>query len=78
MGNVFRLIMPPLPATYNEETKSLVESIQRRQKDLSEFQIPRLRNCKGPLTAQQDLASEFREDLDILGRQIEVRIWVLF
>jgi len=38
---------------------------------LLEFQIPRLRDCKGPLTVQQNLAAELREDVDVLGRQIE-------
>jgi hypothetical protein len=68
--------MPPIPSTYDEETKSLIESIQRRQKDLSEFQIPRLRNCKGPLLIQQNLAAELREDMDTLGGLVEVSIAV--
>ena len=70
--------MPPLPSTYDEETNSLIASVQRRQKDLSEFQIPRLRDCKGPLTVQQNLAAELREDVDTLGRQIQVRIWAFY
>jgi protein transport protein SEC20 len=70
--------MPPLPSTYDEETKSLIASIQRRQKDLSQFQIPRLRDCKGPLTVQQDLAAELREDFDTLGRQIEVSVLAFY
>lgn len=64
--------MPPLPNTFDDETKGLIESVQRRRNDLSEFQIPRLRDCKGPLAVQQSLAAELREDIDILGRQIEV------
>ncbi|KAF7984707.1 hypothetical protein HWV62_13012 [Athelia sp. TMB] len=63
--------MPPLPNTYDEETKGLISSIQRRQKDLIEFQIPRLRNCKGPINVQQNFAAELREDIDALGKQIE-------
>lgn len=64
--------MPPLPTTYDDETKGLIASVQRRQKDLSGFQIPRLRTCKGPLSIQQNFAAELREDIDTLGRQIEV------
>jgi protein transport protein SEC20 len=64
--------MPPLPNTYDNEIKDLIESVQRRENDLFDFQIPRLRDCKGPLTVQQNLAAELREDVDILGRQIEV------
>lgn len=64
--------MPPLPTTYDDETKTLIASIQRRQKDLTEFQIPRLRSCKGPLSVQQNFAAELREDIDALGKQIEV------
>ena len=66
--------MPPLPSTYDDDTKGLIASVQRRQKDLSGFQIPRLRECKGPLSTQQDLAAELREDLDVLSRQIEVSV----
>ncbi|KZP15315.1 Sec20-domain-containing protein [Athelia psychrophila] len=63
--------MPPLPTTYDDETKALIASIQRRQKDLTEFQIPRLRNCRGPLNVQQNFAAELREDIDALSKQIE-------
>jgi protein transport protein SEC20 len=69
--------MPPLPNTYDEETKNLIESVQRRQTDLSQFQIPRLRSCKGPLSVQQDLAAELREDMDTFGKQIEVSISIV-
>lgn len=64
--------MPPLPNTYDEEVTSLIASIRRRQNDLLEFQIPRLRDCKGPLSVQQNFAAEVREDVDALARQIEV------
>jgi hypothetical protein len=66
--------MPPIPTTYDDETKNLIESIQRRQKDLSEFQIPRLRDCRQSLAVQQNLAAELREDVDTVGKQIEVSI----
>lgn len=66
-------IMPPIP---DDDTKSLISSVRRRLKDLSEFQIPRLRDCNGPLAVQQNLAAELREDVDTLAKQIEVNITV--
>ena len=66
--------MPPLPSTYDDDTKGLIASVQRREKDISGFHIPRLRECRGPLSTQQDLAAELREDLDVLSRQIEVSL----
>jgi protein transport protein SEC20 len=65
--------MPPLPNTFNDDSLELILSLQRRQKDLSEFQIPRLRACVGPLSLQQDQATELREDIDTFARQLEVR-----
>src|ERR1700730_9897967 len=64
--------MPPLPSTLDEETQNLIESIRRRQKDLSEFQIPRLRDCRGPLTVQQTILADVREDMETFARQVEV------
>lgn len=66
--------MPPLPSTLDEETTNLVESIQRREQDLTSFQIPRLRSCKGPLAVQQRYADELREALDELSGQVDVRL----
>ncbi|KAJ7266956.1 Sec20-domain-containing protein [Mycena haematopus] len=63
--------MPPLPNTFDEETLQLIAAAQRHEKDLAEFQIPRLRSCRGPLSLQQDLAAEIREDIDTFARQIE-------
>jgi hypothetical protein len=65
-------IMPPLPSTLGNDTFELISSAQRRQKDLSEFQLPRLRACHGPLTVQQNLAAELREDIEAFARQVEV------
>jgi hypothetical protein len=64
--------MPPLPRTLDEQTQQLVSSAQRLQHDLVDFQIPRLRDCKGPLATQQRLAAELREDIDRLARYVEV------
>ncbi|KAJ7754458.1 Sec20-domain-containing protein [Mycena metata] len=63
--------MPPLPTTFDEETLQLVASARRHENDLAEFQIPRLRSCQGPLSLQQNLAAELREDVDTFARQIE-------
>ncbi|KAH9939551.1 Sec20-domain-containing protein [Amylocystis lapponica] len=63
--------MPPLPSTLNEETTSLVSLLKRRHADLADFQIPRLRSCKGPLATQQRFAAELREDTDSFARQLE-------
>lgn len=64
--------MPPIPNTLDEEALQLVLSLERRQEDLSEFQVPRLRSCTGPLSLQQNLAAELREDIDNFSRQVEV------
>ncbi|CDO70492.1 hypothetical protein BN946_scf184569.g35 [Trametes cinnabarina] len=63
--------MPPLPSALDDETTNLIASLERRQKDISEFQIPRLRKCTGPLSVQQQYAAELRDDLDAFARQIE-------
>jgi protein transport protein SEC20 len=63
--------MPPLPSTLSSEIQDAIASARRRHKDLSEFQIPRLQNCLGPLSVQQNLASELREDVDVFARQVE-------
>ncbi|KIL63131.1 hypothetical protein M378DRAFT_179389 [Amanita muscaria Koide BX008] len=63
--------MPPLPATFDEETTDLIDSATRLQKDLAECQIPRLRACVGPLTLQQTYAAEVREDIETLTRKVE-------
>ncbi|EMD35457.1 hypothetical protein CERSUDRAFT_96573 [Gelatoporia subvermispora B] len=63
--------MPPIPSTLDEQTSALIASLQRRQKDLAEFQIPRLRTCTGPLATQQQFAVELREDLDAFSRQVD-------
>ena len=67
------LTMPPLPVTFDDAAKALIESLERRQKDIREFQIPRLRTCKGPLSLQQQYAAEIREDIDVFAKQLEVR-----
>ncbi|KAF9005084.1 Sec20-domain-containing protein [Cyathus striatus] len=63
--------MPPIPINFDSETVQLIESIERRHKDLAEYQIPRLESCRDPLATQQRFAAELREDLDLVGREIE-------
>ncbi|KAJ7591479.1 Sec20-domain-containing protein [Mycena floridula] len=63
--------MPPLPTTFDEPTLELIASLQRRQKDLLEFQIPRLAECQGPVSLQQDLADELRDDITVFAEQVE-------
>ena len=66
--------MPPLPSAIDEETANTIASLERRQKDLADFQLPRLRSCTGPLSLQQQYAAEVRDDLDVFARQLEVRM----
>ncbi|KAG6885422.1 hypothetical protein C0993_001938 [Termitomyces sp. T159_Od127] len=63
--------MTPIPITFTEETLQLISAAKRRQKDLVDFQIPRLQACQGPLSLQQDLAAELREDIQSFARQVE-------
>ena len=64
--------MPPLPTTFDDGAKALIDTLERRQKDIRDFQIPRLRDCKGPLSLQQQYAAEIREDIDVFAKQVEV------
>ena len=64
--------MPPLPTTFDDATNTSIASIQRRQNDLREFQLPRLRGCSDSLTVQQQYAAELREDLETITRLVEV------
>ena len=64
--------MVPIPVSLDDETKNLIDGLQRRQKDLAEFQVPRLHQCKGALAEQERLAAELKEDLDVFGRQVDV------
>ena len=66
--------MSSLSRGLDGETLDLVSSAKRRQKDLVEYQIPRLRSCKESLAVHQNLAAELREDTIIFARQIEVGI----
>lgn len=64
--------MPPIPRKFDQETTDLIESIERRRKDIDTFQLPRLEKCVGPLSVQQQYSSELRDDIEILAKQIDV------
>ncbi|KAG5730096.1 hypothetical protein E4T56_gene1862 [Termitomyces sp. T112] len=63
--------MAPILVTSTDETSQLISAAKRRQNDLVDFQIPRLRSCQGPLSLQQNLAAELREDIDSFAKQVE-------
>ncbi|KAI0298742.1 Sec20-domain-containing protein [Multifurca ochricompacta] len=63
--------MPPLPLTFDDDTNVSIASIQRRQNDLRDFQIPRLRGCSESLAIQQQCAAELREDLETITRLVD-------
>jgi protein transport protein SEC20 len=64
--------MAPIPKTFDEQTNNAIDNVNRRLKDLAEFQIPRLRKCAGPLALQQRLSAELRDDLDACVQLVEV------
>ncbi|THH28354.1 hypothetical protein EUX98_g5836 [Antrodiella citrinella] len=64
--------MAPIPSLLPPETQDAVASLSRRQKDIFDFQIPRLRTCTGPLVTQQQLSAELREDVEVFARNVEV------
>ena len=68
------IVMPPLPTTFDDATNTSIASIQRRQNDLREFQLPRLRGCSESLTVQQQYAAELREDVETITRLVEVSL----
>ena len=67
--------MTSLPSSIDDDTRNLVDGLERRQKDLSDFQVPRLHQCTGSLAEQERLAAELKEDLDVFTRQIEVSLY---
>ncbi|KAG9098303.1 hypothetical protein FRC07_010666 [Ceratobasidium sp. 392] len=63
--------MPPIASPLFTEAQTTYEGISRRLKDLNEYQIPRLRDCTGPLTLQQQFAAELRDDIEVLTKRLE-------
>ncbi|GAW08924.1 Sec20-domain-containing protein [Lentinula edodes] len=64
--------MPPLSPIFTPEAAQVISSIRRRELDISNVQIPRLKTCLGPLSLQHKLSTELREDIDVFARQIEM------
>ncbi|TFK73484.1 Sec20-domain-containing protein, partial [Pluteus cervinus] len=63
--------MPPIPQVLDQEATNIVASAKRHLVDIKEFQLPRLRQCTGPLSLQQQLAAELRESTDAFASQVE-------
>ncbi|KAJ1307619.1 hypothetical protein OPQ81_001716 [Rhizoctonia solani] len=63
--------MPPVASPLFIEAQAAHEGISRRLRDLNEFQIPRLRDCKGPLALQQQFAAELRDDTEAIAKRLE-------
>ncbi|KAI0703494.1 Sec20-domain-containing protein [Cytidiella melzeri] len=63
--------MAPIPSTLDDDTRTQLEILERRQNDLRDFQIPRLRSFDGPLATQQQYAAELREDIQAFARHVE-------
>ncbi|CAE6423103.1 unnamed protein product [Rhizoctonia solani] len=63
--------MPPIVSPLFIEAQATHEGISRRLRDINEFQIPRLRECKGPLTLQQQFAAELRDDTEAITKRLE-------
>lgn len=53
------------------EANAAASSIARRLKDLRNYQLPRLRDCRDA-SLQGDVAAEMRDDLDLALRTIDV------
>jgi hypothetical protein len=66
------LTIPPISSPLFLEAKTTYEGLSRQLKDLDEYQIPRLRDCKGTLTLQQQYAAELRDDTEALAKRMEV------
>ena len=66
--------MAPIPSRLPEDVISLLSSAERRYKHISDITIPELRKCSGPLSVQQRLADDVREDTLTLSRQIQVSV----
>ena len=64
--------MAPIPNTLPEDALSLISAAERRYKFLSDSELPKLRQCIGPLSVQQTLAEDLRVDTITLTRQVEV------
>lgn len=64
--------MAPIPNTLPEDALLLISATERRYNYLTESELPKLRQCIGPLSLQQTLAEDLRVDTVALTRQVEV------
>ena len=58
---------------YYSQANAAASSIARRLKDLRNYQLPRLKDCRDA-SLQADIASEMKDDLELTGRTVEVSI----
>ncbi|KAF8809472.1 Sec20-domain-containing protein [Phlegmacium glaucopus] len=63
--------MAPILNTLPEDVLSLISAVERRCNYLTESELPKLRQCIGPLSLQQTLAEELRVDTAAVTRQVE-------
>jgi protein transport protein SEC20 len=61
----------PIPNTFPEDALSLISAAERRYNYLTDSELPKLRQCIGPLSLQQTLAEDIRMDTVALTRQVE-------
>jgi protein transport protein SEC20 len=47
---------------------------RRRLADLQTYQLPRLRDCRGPVDLQRELSAELKEDIRRVERSIDVSL----
>ena len=64
--------MAPIPSTLPEDVLFLISAAERRYNYLTDSELPKLRQCIGPLSVQQTLAEDLRVDTIALTRQVEV------
>ena len=67
--------MAPIPITLPEDALFLISAAERRYRFLSDSELPKLRQCIGPLSVQQTLAEDLRVDTIALTRQVEVSLF---
>jgi hypothetical protein len=60
--------------TMSTDSQQITNSIRRRLADLQTYQLPRLRDCKGPIDLQRDLAAELKDDIRKVKRSIDVSL----
>ncbi|KAI5451343.1 Protein transport protein sec20 [Naganishia albida] len=55
----------------SSEAQQVSSSVRRRLADLQTYQLPRLRDCKGPIDLQRDLSAELKDDIRKVKRSID-------